>query len=140
MAGHRPFTAEWAEAFRSAITADEAYRSAAAQWTWPVALVLEPAPELGYPHSVAVELSLDRGACSAAAIRATDTLSAPFILSAPYATWKQVVTGALDPIAGVTRGKIKVKGSLATLMLNARAASALCACARAVPTAFPDEG
>jgi putative sterol carrier protein len=138
--GHRPFTAEWADAFRTAIVADDAYRLAAAKWTWPVALVLDPAPELGYPDSVAVELTLNRGDCSAAAIRATEAVSAPFVLSAPYATWKQVVTGTLDPVVGVTHGRIKVKGSLTTLMLNASAASALCACARSVPTSFPDEG
>lgn len=137
--GHRPFTAEWADAFRTAILSDEGYRRAAAAWTWPVALVLDPAPALGYPDAVAVELMLDRGDCSAASIRAADALSAPFVLSAPYAVWKLVVTGALDPVVGVTHGKIKVRGSLTTLMLNARAASALCACARAVPTSFPDE-
>lgn len=135
----RPFTADWAAAFRTAIEADDAYRIAAAKWIWPVALVLDPAPEFGYPDSVAVELTLDRGDCSAAVIRTVSAVSAPFVLSAPYATWKQVVTGALDPVAGVTRGRIKVKGSLSTLMMNATAASALCACARAVPTAFPDE-
>lgn len=139
MSLHRPFTAEWAVAFRDAIVADGAYRRAAAQWVWPVALVLDPAPEWGYPDSVAVELALDRGDCSAAVIRTVAAVSAPFVLSAPYTTWKQVVLGALDPVVGVTHGKIKVKGSLTTLLMNAGAASALCACARAVPTAFPDE-
>lgn len=137
---HRPFTADWADAFREAIEQDEAYRAAAQKWTWPVALVLEPAAELGYPEPVAVELQLDRGRCAAAAITTRDAVTAPFVLSAPYHTWKSVVRGELDPIAGVTRGKIAVQGSLATLMLQAKAATALVACARNVPTQFPDEG
>lgn len=136
---HRPFTPAWASAFRDAITTDATYRAAATRWTWPVALVLDAAPELGYPDAVAVELALDRGDCHAAEIVAASATTAPFVLSAPYSTWKAVVQGALDPLVGVTTGKIRVQGSLATLMLNARAASALCACAQRVPTAFPDE-
>lgn len=136
---HRPFTPEWAAAFRDAVEADDTYRSTAAKWTWPVALVLDAAPEIGYPEPVAVELALDGGRCHGAEIRHPDAITAPFVLRAPYATWKQVVKGELDPIAGVTRGRIGVKGSLATLMLHARSASALCQCARAVPTHFPDE-
>lgn len=135
----RPFTSAWADAFRAAIEGDAAYRVAAAKWTWPVALVLQPAPEFGYPDAVAVELSLDRGRCHSADIRAADAVTAPIVLTAPYAVWKSVVQGELDPLAGVTRGKIAVQGSLAILMMHAKAASALVHCAKAVPTAFPDE-
>lgn len=138
--GFRPFTLEWAEAFRAAIESDAAYLTAAAKWTWPVALVLQPAPEFGYPDPVAVELTLERGRCHGAAIHTREGVTAPFVLTAPYAIWKQVVQGDLDPLVGVTRGKIAVQGSLATLMMNAKAATALVACARNVPTAFPDEG
>lgn len=137
---HRPFSTDWADAFQQAIEADDAYKVAAAKWTWPVALVLTPAPEFGYPETVAVELTLDRGHCAAATILPREAVTAPFVLTAPYDVWKSVVKGELDPLVGVTRGKITVQGSLATLMLNARSASALVACARAVPTLFPDEG
>ena len=135
----RPFTPEWASAFRDAVEADAHYREVAARWTWPVALVMDAAPELGYPAAVAVELTLDRGRCHGAAILHPDALTAPFVLRAPYAIWKQVMLGALDPLVGVTRGRIGVKGSLTTLMLHARSAAALCKCAQAVPTRFPDE-
>ncbi len=136
---HRAFSPEWAAAFREAIEADASYRDAAAKWTWPVALVLQATPEYGYPDAVAVELTLDRGRCTNAAIRTRDAVTAPFVLTAPYAIWKAVVRGELDPLVGVTRGKIAAQGSLATLMLHAKSAAALCACARNVPTAFPDE-
>ncbi|MFN0098974.1 MAG: Fis family transcriptional regulator [Gemmatimonadaceae bacterium] len=134
-----PFTPEWASAFQVAIEADATYRELAAKWIWPVALVLDAAPELGYPDAVAVELALEGGRCHGAVVRHPDAVTAPFVLRAPYATWKLVMRGELDPLAGVTRGKIGVKGSLATLMMHARSASALCVCARAVPTRFPDE-
>lgn len=135
----RPFTPEWATALRSSILNDQSYRAAASRWTWPVALVLEATPALGYPTPVAVELGLDRGDCSSAEIREVEALTAPFVLRAPYETWKAIVRGSLDPLMAVTKGQVRVQGSLATLMMHARAATALVACARNVPTLFPDE-
>ena len=55
---HRPFSQPWADAFRDAINADADYRAAAGSWTWPVALLLDPAdPALGYPEPVAVQVA-----------------------------------------------------------------------------------
>ncbi len=136
---HLPFSPEWADAFRAAIEADAAYRAAAAKWVWPVAFVLDAAPQHGYPDAVAVELALDHGRCHGAVIRRPGDVSAPIVLRGPYATWKSIVRGELDPLAAVTRGKLHVEGSIFTLMLHAKAATALVACARTVPTRFPDE-
>lgn len=136
---HLPFTPEWAAAFLHAIEHDAAYAQAAAKWIWPIALVLEATPEHGHPEAVAVELALDRGRCHGAEIRAPETVTAPFVLTAPWDTWKSVVRGDMDPLAAVVRGQIKVQGPLATLMLQAKAAVALLECARAVPTRFPDD-
>lgn len=136
---HAPFTAEWATALGAVIESDAEYRAAAAKWTWPVALVLEATPEFGYPESVAAELTLDSGRCHAAVLRHPDAVTAPFVLIAAYATWKAVVRGELDVITAVVQRKVRVKGSLATLMLHTKSAAALVACARAVPTHFPDE-
>ncbi|MBX3134468.1 MAG: SCP2 sterol-binding domain-containing protein [Gemmatimonadaceae bacterium] len=135
----RPFTPEWADAFRAVVSADAAYRAAAAKWTWPLALVLRPAPEYGYPDALAMELALDRGNCHAASIVAANDVTAELVLSAPYAVWKSVVRGELDPIVGVTRGAIAVQGPLTMLMMHAKAAMALLACAQAVPSTFPDD-
>ncbi len=135
----RPFSAEWADAFRAAVDASDAYKAIAGGWRWPIAFVLEATPELGYTDAVAVELTFDGGRCSAAALRHPEAVTAPFVLRAGYATWKEVVTGALDPMAGVSRGRIGVTGPLMTLLLHSRVAGALCACARTLPTAFPDE-
>jgi putative sterol carrier protein len=136
---HRPFTRAWADALCDAINADAAYKSAASKWTWPVALVLEANEPLGYPAPVAVELALDRGTCHSAALIEPSAITAPFTLRASYATWKKVVTGALDAVTAVTMGEIKFTGALTTLLLHVNAAKALVGAARHVPTAFPDE-
>jgi len=135
----RPFTQAWADALREVVNGDAAYRAAAAHWTWPLAMVLEPAPALGYAESVAAELVLDHGICRTATVLAPDAVTAPFVLRAPYEVWKQVVRGELDAVSAVMTGRIQLRGAAMTLMMHARAAQALLACATRVPTAFPDE-
>jgi putative sterol carrier protein len=134
----RPFSTEWADAFRNAINADAEYTAAAKAWTWPVALVLDATPALGYPQPVAVQFTLERGNCTAAAIKPPHTVDATFVLRADYDTWKEVVRDGLDPIAAVSGGRIKFTGPLGTLLQNAKAATALISAARVVPTSFPD--
>jgi putative sterol carrier protein len=139
MTGFRPFSTEWAESFRAAIDGDTNYRVAAKGWTWPVALVLNAAPALGYPDDIAVEFTLDCGNCRSAAIVSASAVTAPFVFRADFSVWKLMAQGALDPILAVTRRQVTLTGSLATLMLHAQAAKALVACAQRVPTNFSDE-
>ena len=136
-----PFTQPWADAFRDAINDDADYRAAAAGWTWPLALVLEPVPALGYPDGAAVRLELDRGRCDRATATApASAAAAPYVLRGDYGAWKAIVRGELDPVTAVmTRRLSLAAGSLTTLMLHARSAKALVACARRVDTTFPDE-
>jgi putative sterol carrier protein len=136
---HRPFTPDWAHALREAINADATYKSAASKWTWPVALVLDANPALGYHDAVAVELTLDRGTCHAVSVIAPSAITAPFTLRAAYPVWKKVVTGSLDAVTAVTMGDVKFTGALTTLLLHVNAAKALVGAAQKVPTAFPDE-
>ena len=135
----RPFTQSWADALRAAINTDAAYRAAATNWTWPVALVLDAAPELGYADAAAVEFDLHRGTCTSVRVLTPSAITAPFVLRASYAVWKKVVQGFTDPVMAIALRTIALEGSLITLMMHAGAAKALVACARTVPTHFPDE-
>ena len=133
-----PFTTPWADALCAAINADESYRAAASGWTWPVALVLSADARLGYPEDVAVELQLNRGDCGRATVMSPAEVTAPFVLRADYATWKEMVLGELDPLVAVTRRRVTFTGKLTTLLLHAKAAKAMVACAQRVPTRFVD--
>lgn len=135
----RPFTQLWADAIKDAINASDAYRAVAGTWTWPVALVLDATPQFGYPDPSAVLFELDRGTCTAARVLPVDAAAAPFVLRASYGVWKKVVHGSTDPVMAIALRQIHLHGSLTTLMLHAAAATALVACARTVPTHFPDE-
>ncbi len=139
MTAFLPFSAEWADALKSSITGDQGYRMAAKGWTWPIALVLAAAPALGYPDDLAVELELSRGECRSARLMRADDVTAPFVLRADYATWKEIVQGQLDPLVAVTRRRVSFTGAMMTLLVHARAAQAMVACARKIPTRFPDD-
>jgi putative sterol carrier protein len=136
----RPFTQPWADALRTVINADTAYRTSSAGWSWPVALVLSAQPDLGYQNDTAVEFALEAGQCAAVRLCDPIEVSAPFVLRAPYAVWKRIVRGALDPVMAVALRHVSLQGSMGTLLQHAGTAKALIACARAVPTRFPDEG
>jgi len=136
---HRPFTQAWADAVRDVINDDAAYRASAGDWSWPIALVLKAVPELGYAGDAAVIFALDHGVCTSARVVDPAAINAPFILSARYAVWKRIVRGVTDPVMALLMRHVSLHGSLATLMLHAGAAKALIACARRVPTEFPDE-
>ncbi len=135
----RPFSPEWAAAFKDAINADATYSALAKNWTWPVALVLDATPTYGFPHAVAVQLTLDRGVCTAAVIMPPHTVDATFVLRADYNTWKEVAQDGLDAIGAVSGGRIKFTGPLGTLMMHAKAGTALIGAVQAVPTQFPDD-
>lgn len=130
------FSPAWADAFLDAVNSDDGYRDAAKGWTNPVALVVEPGP--GVADGAAVQLDLQAGTCVSAESLIPEVVSAAFVLSADLATWKEIVGGASDPIMAVVRGKVRLtRGSLATLMMHAKGAKALVACAQKIDTLWP---
>lgn len=136
-----PFTDAWAAAYCAALNASASYRAAAGGWPWPVVLAMDPAPALGFPDAVAIEVTLDRGSCRGARLTTPDATDAPIVLRGPYDAWKSIVRGELDPVLAVATGRLALaRGALTTLMFHTGAARALVAVARDVPTEFPDEG
>ena len=130
------FSSAWADAFLLAVNSDVAYRNAAKGWTNPVALVVEPGD--GMLHGAAIQVDLEAGTCLRAAAVAPADVSAPFVLSGNLAAWQDIVSGGSDPMMAVARGKVKLtRGSLGTLMLHAKAARALVACAQQIDTLWP---
>ena len=131
------FTPAWADAFLAAVNESAEYRDIGRNWSNPVALVVEPVAD-GAIGS-AVQVDLQAGRCVAAAAVAPGAVSAPFVLAAPIAIWREILHGVTDPISAVAKGSVRLtRGSLGTLMIHARTAKALLACARTVDTLWPD--
>lgn len=134
-------SAPWVSACGAAIDGSQAYRAASADWTYgAVALVVRSAPELGLAEPVALWLDLDRGRCRDARLVTTaEAAAAGFEITADYATWKAVLRRELGPVAGIMRGKLVLRGSLAVVVRHIGTAEALVDAATTVPTRFLDE-
>ena len=135
-------SSEWVTAYGAAINASDDYRAASTDWTHgAVALVLPAQPAIGVPEAVAILLDLDRGICRAAQLVARqDAQQAPFILTAEYRYWKQIIKKELGPIAGIMQRKVALQGSLPIVVRFIKSAEALVDAATRVPTRFLDEG
>lgn len=132
---------QWVSACGAAIDGSAAYRTASADWTYgAVALVVRPAPAMGLVDPVALWLDLDRGRCrDARLVTAADAATAGFEITADYGTWKAVLRRQLAPVAGIMRGKLVLRGSLAVVVRHISTAEALVDAATTVPTRFLDE-
>lgn len=137
-----PFPSEeWVSAYGEAVNASASYRDAGAKWTHgPVCLVVKAEEAINLPADTGVWLDLHQGVCRAARVVGAETAQqAPFVITAEYARWKQVIRKELDPIKGMMQGKLKLRGSLPIIVRFVRAANELVNCATRVPTRFLDE-
>ena len=132
---------EWVAAYEAAINASEEYRTASTEWTHgSVALVMPAAPAIGMPEDLAIWLDLERGICRRARlVPRQDAHQAPFILTAEYRFWKQIIKKELGPIAGIMQRKVALQGSLQIVVRFINSAEALVDAATRVPTRFLDE-
>jgi putative sterol carrier protein len=132
---------EWVKAYQDVINSSEAYKKAGAKWTHgAVALICKANPPLGIEEDVGIWLDLEKGVCKEAKIvdGATAT-SAPFCITGEYSRWKQVVKKELDPVKGMMQGKLKLKGSLPTIVRFVKASQELVNSASDVDTKFLDD-
>jgi putative sterol carrier protein len=133
-------TAPWFAAFIRAVNGSAEYGEAAALWEGDIAFVIEAEPDRHVPDDVWARLDLWHGECRGGGlVTATEGGDAPFVISAPYSRWKDVLRGDLDPVKGMMQGKLKVRGDLPTILRFVRAANELVRLTGTVPTAFPDE-
>jgi ribonucleoside-diphosphate reductase beta chain len=117
------FSTAWIDACAHAINHNDVYRRAATNWRWPLLLQITHADN----RTTAIYLDLAHGSCRAARLATSaDMAQAEFILEASETTWRNVLSGQLDPIAGIMRRQLTLtKGSLTTLAMHGATAKAL---------------
>jgi len=132
---------EWIGEYQKAINSSEDYKKSGATWTaGPVCLVVSANPSIGMDRAVGIWLGLHKGVCEEIKlVPLEEAQKAPFVITGDYSRWKQVVLGKLDPIQGMMQGKLKLKGSLPTIVRYVRASQDLVKCASKVDTQFADD-
>ncbi len=127
----------WIKALMVELNRSASYAEAAKNWEGDLVFAIEQVDGRALP--VWLYLDLWHGECREAAELTDEAAKSPgFRLSAPLPTWKRVLLRQLDPIQGMMTGQLKVKGNMAILLKNVRAAKELLACCTLVPTTFPD--
>ena len=133
---------EWAAAYKDALNANAAYKEAGKDWTHGVvAMVVKADPALGIPDDLGLWLDVHQGACrEARLVPGADALAAPFVIVAPYAQWKAVLKGEIDPTKAMMQNKLKLtKGHMPTIVKYVASSRELVRTTSLVPTRFKDE-
>jgi putative sterol carrier protein len=134
---------EWAAAYKDAINLNAAYKAAAKDWTHgSVAMVVKADPALRIDEDTALLLDMHQGECRGSRLVPAKEaeVAASFVIVAPYALWKTVIRGELDPTKGMMQGRLKLtKGHMPTMVKYVTASKELVASTSRVPTKFRDE-
>jgi len=131
---------EWVAEFQKQINASPDYKAASLTWeAGPIALLADEVPEIGLEEDVAIWLDLFHGECrEAKLVSPEEAETAPFVIRGTYALWKQMLLKEFGPVKALLTGKLKVRGSMATIMKYMKGAQELVECASRVPTQFLD--
>jgi putative sterol carrier protein len=135
-------SAEWCVAYKDAINANARYRAAAKEWTHgPVAMVVTAEPSIGIAEDMAMWLDVHQGECRDCRLVARkEADTAPFVIVASYARWKEVIRKELDPTKGMMQNKLKLtKGHMPTMVRYVTSNKELVESTSRVPTQFVDE-
>ncbi len=113
---------EWAEKYCQALNENESYAKSGKGWKWPILFKVRDLPEelrerypSGQPGFI---LHLEDGKCKG--VEWYDDASqadAPFILTATYKDWLEIISGKLNPLTAIMRRKLVIeKGNYSTIM------------------------
>jgi putative sterol carrier protein len=132
-----PFPSEaWIEDLMVRLNNSKGYKDAAAHWEGDFAFVITAGG--GVEKDTAMYMDLHHGQCRSARLLASpDELDPAFVMSAPLATWKKVLTGKLDPIRGLMGRQLKLKGNMMQVMKAPKAALEMVKCASEIDTDWP---
>ncbi len=107
----------WLSSFHNKLNADPQYASIAKKWEGDLIFSIEPDGQ--FPETVHFYFDLWHGKCRASrTLTSPDEVNALFTISAPFANWKRILDGDLNPMQALLTQKLKVRGNMGYLMRN----------------------
>lgn len=134
-----PFATDaWIKRLGEECNNSEFYRQAAKNWEGDLYFIVEPEGSLEQP--IYMYMDLYHGQCRQAFIaKDPHSLTPEFSISAPLSAWKELAEKKSDPIKMLLTRKLSLKGNMAKVMRNAKAAQALVNCSISFETEFPTD-
>ena len=128
---------EWAEEFCRALNESPSYRSSGQGWVWPILFKVRTRPGEPpglFPREPGFVLELENGECKGVAWHDDARgVEAPFVISAGYRDWRDVIEGRVNPMMAILRRKLVVeKGDVSILLRYPKAALDMVAAAQRV--------
>lgn len=126
---------EWMKRFVEELKKNEGYKEAAKGWEGDFLFIVNAGPKI--EKEWVAYMDLWHGDCREWSLLPNrETKRTEFIYEGPYESWKGLIEGKIDPIRGLLTRKFKLKGSMAKIMKNVKAATELAKNCKRVPTHF----
>lgn len=132
-----PFATDaWIKRLGEECNNSESYRQAAKNWEGDLYVVVEPEGRL--QQAVYMYLDLYHGQCRQAFVPTDPAALTPeFYISGSVSAWKAIAEKKLDPMKALFTRQISLKGNMAKVMKNVKAANELVNCTTKFETEFP---
>lgn len=130
-------SAEWLQALKEKLNADEKYANIAKKWEGDIMFNIEPEGSLTKP--VKLYIDLWHGKCRGAYIvdeTRTEQLNPAYVLSAPYGNFQRILNSDLDPMQAMITRKLRVQGSMTYMMRNVPVVLDFVRCAQELDTEY----
>ncbi len=139
MANTVPFATDaWIKRLGDECNRSEAYREAAKNWEGDVYFIVEPEDHEQEP--IYMYMDLYHGECRRAFLAEDSNVVNPeFRISGSMKVWQAIAQKKMDPVKALLTRQLSLKGNMAKIMKNARAANELVNCTTKVGTKFLDE-
>jgi putative sterol carrier protein len=118
---------EWIKTLQKELNESEAYRQAARNWEGDFYFCVTPGGPI--KDQSIFYMDLWHGECRDAFLATDESVKDPvFKMSASLEVWKKVITKKLDIIQGLLTRQVKLKGNMAMIMRNVKAAQEIVEC------------
>jgi putative sterol carrier protein len=131
---------EWCAALHESINKSEDYAQSAKTWgvDFNGNLMFAIEADDTFSNPLNILLYLKAGHCDGVeTVEDPGDPEAGFSIQAPFKVWTEIFKGNLKPATAIFTGKMRVRGSMTTMMKYANSAQHLIQATRTVPTAFP---
>jgi putative sterol carrier protein len=132
-----PFATDaWIKRLADECNKSASYRDAARNIEGDIYFVVEAEGRL--EKNVYMYMRLCEGLCNKACVPEDHTTLNPELwISGPVSAWKEISEKSIDPLRALLTRKLAIKGSMAKVIRNSKAAQALMSCSVNFETDFP---
>lgn len=130
-------TPEWVATFEKKVQEDAYYKEVAKAWEGSVVIHILKNAAIGIDQDIFVFMDLWHGDCRLIRLVPPETgLKADYVLTGEFERWEAVMNKELDVTKAMMQGKIKLKGSLPTIVRYVKASIRLTDLAAEIDTRF----